>query len=110
MPSFYRLSGEIVLVISNNKDRYYVVTPKACSCPSFTYSGGPCKHQRKYFAETIPRGKTLAEVQEEHDRNLCMMPKSYQRMVRIVREEAESEPLELIHKGGLKPCLPEEAA
>ena len=53
MPSFYRLSGEIVLVISNNKDRYYVVTPKACSCPSFTYRGGPCKHQRKYFAETI---------------------------------------------------------
>ncbi|MGD0951755.1 MAG: hypothetical protein ABR985_05075 [Methanotrichaceae archaeon] len=45
-----------------------------------------------------PRGKTLAEVQEEHDRNR-MMPKSYQRMVRIVREEAESEPLELIHKG-----------
>ena len=63
-----------------------------------------------FCRDHTPRGKTLAEVQEEHDRNLCKMPKSYQRMVRIVREEAESKPLELIHKGGFKPCLPEEAA
>jgi len=29
---------------------------------------------------------------------------------RIAREQAGFEPLELIHKGGFKPCLPEEAA
>jgi hypothetical protein len=51
----------------------------------------------------------LAEPLEEHDRNLYKMPKSYQRMVRMAREDAEAEPLELIHKGGFKSCLPEEA-
>ena len=29
-------------------------------------------------------------------------------MVRMAREKAEAEPTELIHKGGFKPCLPEE--
>jgi hypothetical protein len=28
MPDFYGLSGEMVLVLSNKKDAYYVVTPK----------------------------------------------------------------------------------
>jgi hypothetical protein len=50
MPPFYRLSGDVVLVLSNKKDSYYVCTPKACSCPSATYRpGSPCKHVRKYF-------------------------------------------------------------
>jgi hypothetical protein len=48
----------------------------------------------------------MAQTLEEHDRNLHKMPKSYQRMVRMAREEAEAEPMELIHKGGFKPCLP----
>jgi hypothetical protein len=108
MPTFYRLSGEMVLVLSNKKNGYYVVTAKACSCPSFTYRGGPCKHQRMYFAESKPHGQSLAPTLEEHDRNLHKMPKNYQRMVRMAREEAEAESLELIHKGGFKPCLPEE--
>jgi len=30
-------------------------------------------------------------------------------MVRMAREEAEAEPLELIYKGGFKPVMPEEA-
>jgi hypothetical protein len=30
-------------------------------------------------------------------------------MVRMAREETEAEPPELIHKGGFRPCLPEEA-
>jgi|SRR5271157_2885000 len=107
MPAFYRLSGEMVLVLSNKKDTYYVVTANACSCPSGAYRGGPCKHQRMYFAESKPHGQTLAETLEEHDRNLSKMPKSYQRMVRMAREEAE--PLELIHKGGFRPTMPEEA-
>lgn len=53
MPPFYRLSGEMVLVRSNKGDAYYVVTPKACSCPSAMYRPGqPCKHQRAYFPRT----------------------------------------------------------
>ena len=100
--------GAVKLVRSNKGDVYYTVTAKACSCPSFIYRGGPCKHQRKYFAESKPRGQTIAETLEEHDRNLHKMPKSYQRMVRAAREDAEAEPLESIHKGGFRPVLPDE--
>ena len=34
----------------------------------------------------------MAEVLEEHDRNLPKMPKSYQRMVRAAREAAKEDP------------------
>ena len=52
MPDFYRLSGEMVLVLNNKKDAYYVTTPKSCSCPAATYHPGqPCKHSRKYFPQ-----------------------------------------------------------
>ena len=97
--------GTVKLVQSNKGDVYYTVTAKECSCPSFTYRGGPCKHQRKHFDESKRRGQTLADTLEEHDRNLHKMPKSYQRMVRAVREDAEAEPLELISRGGFKPVL-----
>ncbi len=49
MPPFFRLSGEMVLVLSNKKDVYYATTPKTCSCPSQTFRHGTCKHQRKFF-------------------------------------------------------------
>jgi hypothetical protein len=50
MPDFYRLSGEMVLVLNNKKDAYYVVTQRSCSCPAAAYHPGqPCKHARKYF-------------------------------------------------------------
>jgi len=52
MPSFYRLSGELVLVQAKKGDAYYVTTPKSCSCPSATYNPGKlCKHSRKYFPQ-----------------------------------------------------------
>jgi len=52
MPSFYRLSLDMVLVRSNKGDCFYVTTPKSCSCPSATYNPGkPCKHSRKYFPQ-----------------------------------------------------------
>jgi hypothetical protein len=52
MPAFFRLTGEMVLVQSNKKDVYYVVTPKSCSCPSATYRPNQaCKHQRNYFPQ-----------------------------------------------------------
>jgi len=97
--------GTVKLVQSNKKDVYYTVTAKECSCPSFVYRGGPCKHQRKHFAQDRRRGQTMAETLEEHDRNLPRMPKNYQRMVRAARENAEAEPLELINRGGFKPVL-----
>ena len=52
MPNFYRLTGEMVLVLNNKKDAYYVTTPHSCSCPAATYHPGkPCKHSRKYFPQ-----------------------------------------------------------
>ena len=52
MPSDVTLdNGRMVLVLSNKRDAYYVVTQKACSCPAATYHRGPCKHQRKYFPQ-----------------------------------------------------------
>lgn len=100
LPTFLELSGgRCILVLSNKKDVYYTVTPKGCSCPSATYRPGKsCKHQRKYFAENTiessnnPRRQNMAEVLEEHNRNLPRMPKSYQRMVKAAREEAEGDP------------------
>jgi hypothetical protein len=55
MPSTLEFVNEgegrrLVLVLSNKKDSYYVVTPTKCSCPAATYHPGqPCKHQRKHF-------------------------------------------------------------
>ena len=60
IPAFYRLSAELVLVLSNKKDAYYVTTPKACSCPAATYHPGKsCKHQRKYFPTKHEQVRTL---------------------------------------------------
>ena len=55
MPSMVEFVDEgegsrLVLVLSNKKDSYYVVTPAKCSCPAATYHPGqPCKHIRKHF-------------------------------------------------------------
>ncbi len=47
--------GRLVLVLSNKKDAYYVVTPDGCSCPAATYHPRqPCKHQRKFFPQPKP--------------------------------------------------------
>ena len=96
---------DMVLVLNSKKDAFYVTTLKACSCPSFIYRGGPCKHQKKYFADSKKHGQTIAETLREHDENLWKMPKSYQRIVHAAREEAEAEPLELIHRCGFRPVL-----
>jgi len=44
---FSRLTG---FIKSSNGRGYYMVTEETCTCPSFTYRGGPCKHQRKLAA------------------------------------------------------------
>jgi hypothetical protein len=85
-----------------------MTTATGCTCKAGTY-GRICRH-RKALEGSKPRGQSLAQTLEEHDRNLHKMPASYQRMVRMAREEAEAEPTELISRGGFKPCLPEEAA
>ena len=58
LPSFVELGKEesrLVLVLSNKKDCFYVTTARACSCPAAIYNHGPCKHQRKHFAELIAK-------------------------------------------------------
>jgi hypothetical protein len=96
MPPFYRLGGEMVLVRSNKGDAYYVTTSRTCSCPSAAYRPGQaCKHRRGYFPakkEGAARAANLAEVLEEHDRNLAKLPPDYQRMVRVATEKAEADP------------------
>ena len=52
--------GRLVLVLSNKKDAYYTVTATKCSCPAASYHHGPCKHQRKYFAEVKAATKSKA--------------------------------------------------
>jgi SWIM zinc finger len=110
LPLFQKMSDKLVLVLNSKKDAFYVTTPDACSCPSFIYRGGPCKHQRKYFGESKHRGQSIAETLDEHDRNLWKMPASYRRMVRAVREDAKAEPLEFIPRESFKPVLPDEEA
>jgi len=58
LPEFVELSSNgsrCVLVLSNKKDCFYVTTARACSCPAAVYNHGPCKHQRKHFAEQIAK-------------------------------------------------------
>jgi len=81
--------GPIKFVLSDKRDVFYTVSAQECSCPSFAYHGWPCKHQEKHFQ--VHRGMTIAEVLEEHDKNLPRMPRSYRRMVRAAREEAADE-------------------
>jgi hypothetical protein len=65
MPDFYRLKGEIVLVLNNKKYAYYVTTPKMCSCPEATYHPWqPCKHGRKYFHQP-KKSQAVTEVESD---------------------------------------------
>jgi len=105
LPETIALANGARLVLSKKCDCYYYTSEKGCTCKAGTY-GRICRH-RKALESSKPH--SMAQTLAEHDRNLHKMPKSYQRMVRMAREEAEAEPLELIHRGGFRPCLPEEA-
>jgi len=82
MPSFYRLSGELVLVRSNKGDAYYVTTAKSCSCPASVYNPGkPCKHSRKYFpqpqksrVELEAEGEAILEAHHNTAKRLARPP------------------------------------
>ena len=115
LPESIALANGARLILSSKKDAYYYTTLQSCTCKA-GQNHKICRHRRDLCEATReaqkvakPQGQPLAEVLEEHDRNLSKMPASYRRMVRMAREEAEAEPMELIHKGGFKPCLPEEA-
>jgi hypothetical protein len=63
MPDFYRLSGEMVLVLNNKKDAYYVTSPQSCSCPAATYHPGQsCKHSRKYFPQPVREAEATIDL------------------------------------------------
>jgi hypothetical protein len=102
LPETIALANGARLTLSSKKDCYYFTNAKVCTCKAGTY-GRICRHRMALGS----RPQSMAETLEDHDRNLHKMSKSYQRMVRMVREEAEAEPM--IHKGGFRPCLPEEA-
>ena len=82
MPSFYRLSSDMVFVRSNKGDVYYVTTPKSCSCPAATYNPGkPCKHSRKYFPqpkksreELEAEGEAILEAHHNTAKRLARPP------------------------------------
>jgi len=57
LPPLYRLGSEMVLVMSNKGDVYYVTTPRDCSCPAQSYNPGqPCEHMRTFFP--APKSET----------------------------------------------------
>jgi len=64
-------------MLSNKKDAYYVVTPKACSCPAAAYHPGqPCKHQRKFFPPAKrPQSNAMLASQHGLKSSLCRQRK-----------------------------------
>ena len=62
--------SRLVLVLSNKKDSYYVVTPTKCSCPAAAYHPcQPCKHRRKHFPQVA-----MPAAVEESLRPECKWP------------------------------------
>jgi hypothetical protein len=59
LPSVVAFANEceesrLMLVLSDKKDNYYVVTPTACSCLARTdRPDAPCKHMRKHFGAKV---------------------------------------------------------
>ena len=107
LPETIALANGARLTLSSKKDCYYYTSDKGCTCKAGTY-GRICRH-RKALEGSKPHGQSMAETLRQVDANLSKMPYQYRRMVQAAREEAEAGPMELIHKGGFKPCLPEEA-
>ena len=99
-------NGRMVLVLSNKKDAYYVVTAKECSCPAHNWHPGQrCKHQRKYFAEQATHKQSMADTLEQAERNLPRMPYQYQRMVKAAREAAEVDSDSIMPRTPFRPFI-----
>ena len=54
--------ASIKLVKSNKGDSFYTVTATGCSCPSATYRGSSCKHQRRLFGAK-PQSQPVPEME-----------------------------------------------
>jgi hypothetical protein len=107
-PAVVELADGAQLTRSSKGDCYYYTSPRGCTCPGFCYRHN-CKHMRALASTSAkPRGQSMAETLEEHDRNLHKMPASYRRMIRKAREEAEAadDPDTLIKRGGFRPVYP----
>jgi hypothetical protein len=110
LPDVLKLADGAQLTKSTKGDCYYYTSPKSCSCPGFFYRHS-CKHVKSLAsASSRPRGQTIAQTLEEHDRNLHNMPANDRRMVRQAREEAETagDLDSLIKRDGFKPVYPGE--
>ena len=95
-PANFRVSNNMMLILSTKQDQYYTVTPDDCSCPSRTYHPEKrCKHMNKFFPQTHLRRMSIAQTLEEHERNLPRLPWEYQRMVHSAREMAACEPSDI---------------
>jgi hypothetical protein len=102
LPAIVPLADGLQLTKSSKGDVYYFTSQEFCTCPGFHYRRS-CKHVKAL--ECIrSHGQSMAEVLEEHDRNLPRLPASYRRMVQAARDEAESDQ-ELKPKGSFKPFL-----
>ncbi len=108
LPSVVPLADGAQLIQSSKGDCFYYTSSTGCSCPGFFYRHS-CKHTKALAGSSSrPRSQTIAETLEEHDRNLHRVPKSYQGMVKLSREQAEAEedPDSLIKRNGFKPIYP----
>jgi len=62
--------------LESKRRGYWMSTLNECSCPSYRYRGGPCKHQRKLAgilrdrAPHLPAGVTPLSS-EELDSKMC---------------------------------------
>ena len=110
LPDMVPLANSAQLTKSSKGDCYYYTSAKSCTCPGFFYRNS-CKHVKSIASSSSkPRGQTIAETLEDHDKNLWKMPASYRRVVKLAREQAEAEddPDSLIKRGGFKPTYPGE--
>jgi hypothetical protein len=66
LPANFALSNGAQLTRSSKGDVFYVTTPKACSCPGFTYRGS-CKHMTALKSGT---SRSQAQAYQARQREL----------------------------------------
>jgi hypothetical protein len=79
LPATFALSNAVQLTKSSKGDVFYVTTPKACSCPGFTYRGS-CKHMM-----ALRSGASGANVEASRSQ-----AQAYQARQRELRAKAKS--------------------
>ena len=93
--------------LESKRRGYWMTTLNECSCPSFMYRGGPCKHQRKLAgilrdrAPHLPAGVTPLSSEELEARAERIAARNAR-----LREELAARAINPDRRGF---CLPEEA-